>query len=443
MSDYMFMLENHLNPEQNRVVAEVRHAAAIHKMAVYLTGGAMRDMLGGFPIRDLDFAVEGDAVKLVKTLVKETGAKSLSQDSVRRTEELRFPGGVTAEIGMARSERYARPGGKPHVSPATIREDLLNRDFTVNAIALSLNEPSLGLLIDPTNGLADLEHRELRAVHSYVFFDDPLRILRLERFRVRLGFTVEEKTLQQLANAREAEVEKLIPSRKLYEEMRHIANDPNPAGVVRALDEARLLTLFSPALEGPKINIASLARLEKAVQTIPFGVDLGLDCTGLFIYFLNEKLSSKERTALIRGTGMTAAEAREWQQIDTRAKKLQKALDSRKLQKPSEVYRLLAGARPEETIFLLVRSESRLAHDRIKNYLQKYLPAAREVTDQEVLATGVKPDTPAFAKARNALIAEKLDTRKRKEPPAPEPTPTPAPEPAPRGRFRRARAPAY
>ncbi len=89
---------------------------------------------------------------------------------------------------MARQEKYSKPGAKPQVQPATIHEDLRGRDFTVNAIALSLGKASRGLLLDPTNGLGDLSRKELRAVTNYALYDDPSRILRLIRFRTRLGF---------------------------------------------------------------------------------------------------------------------------------------------------------------------------------------------------------------------------------------------------------------
>src|SRR3954469_23895078 len=102
MSDYLFMLENHLSTDQNRVVAEVQQAASVANFSLFLAGGAMRDMLGGFQIRDLDFVVEGNAPKLAKMLVDKAGAQVLSVDERRRILELVFPGGVTAEIGMSR-----------------------------------------------------------------------------------------------------------------------------------------------------------------------------------------------------------------------------------------------------------------------------------------------------------------------------------------------------
>ena len=133
MSDYMFMLESHLNADQNRVVAEVQAAASHANVNLFLAGGAMRDMLGGFPIRDLDFTVEGNALKLAKSIMEKTGARALSIDENRRSVQLVFPGAVMAEIAMSRFEKYARPGGKPQVSPAFIQDDLRRRDFTINA----------------------------------------------------------------------------------------------------------------------------------------------------------------------------------------------------------------------------------------------------------------------------------------------------------------------
>ena len=147
----MFMLDSHLTSEQSTVLALVRDAAAKANLNLFLTGGAMRDMLGGFPIRDLDFTVEGNAVKFAKTFAA-AGAEIISADENRKSVELLFPGNVTVEISMARQERYAKPGANPSVHPATIHEDLRGRDFTVNAIGLSLSKASFGLLLDPANG---------------------------------------------------------------------------------------------------------------------------------------------------------------------------------------------------------------------------------------------------------------------------------------------------
>src|SRR5579859_2163512 len=112
MSDYMYLLDSLVSREQSRLLTEVQNAAAEVSIALYLTGGAMRDMLGGFPIRDLDFTIEGNALKFAKSLAEKSSAKILSTDEVRRSAELLFPGGVTVQIAMARQEKYGKPGAK-------------------------------------------------------------------------------------------------------------------------------------------------------------------------------------------------------------------------------------------------------------------------------------------------------------------------------------------
>lgn len=431
MSDYMFMLETHLSAPQLRVLREVESAALEAGVRLFLTGGALRDMLGAFPIRDLDFTVEGDALTVAKRLVKRAGAKILVADSQRNSAEMIFPGGVTAEIAMAREERYPRPAAKPDIKPATIHEDLRCRDFTINAIALSLHPSSRGLLIDPNNGVADIQHKELRAVTNYALFDDPSRILRLIRFRARLGYTIEPKTQAQYERAREEGMENRIPPRKLAEELRHIADDPACADVVRALDEEGLLKLFCPALTGAKVNWHGLARLQKVRQLVPFGVDFRLENLGLFLHVLTEKLTPREKAALVQATRLNKAELELWRKLESRAKKLEKTLKSARLHKPSELYLALAKANGDEVLYLLLYSSQRIVQDRIKNYLQKYLPLAMEITDEQVRARCEETGSRDYEKVKQELIVARLNARPKKPAPPPEPETPIEPQPPP------------
>jgi tRNA nucleotidyltransferase (CCA-adding enzyme) len=421
MSDYIYMLESHLNPDQNRVVEDVQTAAGQASINVFLTGGAMRDMLAGFRIRDLDFVVEGHALKVAKALCEHAGAKLVGSDENRKSAELVFPSGVTAQIAMSRQEKYARTGGKPHVTPATIQEDLRGRDFTCNAIALSLNRASRGLLLDPMNGLADIERKELRATYAYGFYDDPSRLLRLMRFRVRLGFTVEERTQMQVANAREAEVEKLIPGRALSEELKRISGEDSPSEILKLLDEARLLALFSPALTGPKINLAGIAKLEKMSRLLADDLRTRAARFGPFLYALTEKLTPKEKQALIKAAEMPKADVDLWQKLEARAKKLETALRSPRLRKASQVYQIVSSAVPDEVLFVMYHSALKPVQDRMRNHFQKYLLTVQEITPEEWATVPGTPGTPKYAKARDEFVAHRLD-RKVKKPVEPPPT---------------------
>jgi tRNA nucleotidyltransferase/poly(A) polymerase len=410
----------------------VQTAAGGASVNVFLTGGAMRDMLAGFRIRDLDFAVEGNALKVAKALCENAGAQTVLEDDNRKSAELVFPTGVTAQIAMSRQEKSARSGGKPQVTPATIQEDLRGRDFTCNAIALSLNKASRGLLLDPMNGLADIERHELRASNAYGFYDDPSRLLRLVRFRVRLGFTVEERTQMQVANARDAGVEKMIPPRALAEELRRIGTEDNPADILRALGEAGLLTLFSPVLAGPKINLPGITKFERLSRLLPDDARSRAARLGPFLWALTEKFTPKEKQALIATTEMPKAQVDQWQKLEARAKKLETALRSARIRKASQVYHLVSPAAPDEVLFLLYHSPLKPVQERLRNYYQKYLPLIQEITPEEWAALESKPGTPRYHKAREEFIGIRLDRRPPRKPETPE-IPDPAGTPGPMG----------
>jgi tRNA nucleotidyltransferase (CCA-adding enzyme) len=414
MSDYMFVLESHLSGQQSRAVAQVREAAEQANLNVFLTGGAMRDMMGGFAIRDLDFTVEGGTIKFAKALAQKARAEVLSIDENRKSIELCFHGNVTASVGMARQEKYPKPAAKPQVQPATIHEDLRGRDFTIDAIALSLGKASRGLLLDPTNGLGDLSRKELRAIANYTLYDDPSRILRMIRLRTRLGFAIEERTFSQFQGVREAKLETRIPVPALEHEMRQIAADPLAGEILKALDDEKLLYIFSPALAGPKLNLQGFQKLQKARQSLPFGTEIDANSYHLLLFLLLEKLTSKERAHLVKTVGISKADVDAAMKLDGRSKRVEKELLAAKISRPSALYSILSKVRGEFLLFLLMRSGQRLSLDRVKNYLQKYLPTAQEVTDKEVIDKGGQPGTPKFVKLRQQLIAARLDARPKK-----------------------------
>lgn len=420
----MFMLDSHLNADQNRVVAEVQAAAGAAGVNLFLAGGAMRDMLGGFPIRDLDFTVEGNAMKVARVVTERLGASAVVEDEQHRFVEMVLPEGITAQIAMARHEHYAKPGGKPRITPAPIYDDLRRRDFTVDAIALSLNRASRGLLIDPANGLADLGNRELRTAYSQAFADDPVRLLRLVRLRHRLGFTVEERTARQFENALAAGLPRFIPKRAVFAELRHLAEEPSPLEILRDLETSKLLPLFSSSLTTANLNAPALLKLEKLRKSLPLGALSGHGSWRVFLQVLTEKFSPREKADLYSALDLTKEEVESGRKLALHAQKLEQVLKSARLHKPSQVYHALAGAGSGEILFLLYHSQQRLVQDRIRNYLHKYLPTAKEITDAEMEAAGAKPGTAQFQKTREELIAARLNGRPKRQEPAPvEPPP--------------------
>jgi tRNA nucleotidyltransferase/poly(A) polymerase len=426
------MLESHLDAGQSRTVTAMQRIATEAGMNVWLTGGAMRDMLRGAPIRDLDFTVERDALKTGKALAHALGGAVVSEDPFKRGVELELPGMATASVWNARTEKHVKPGGKPQLAPATIHDDLARRDFTINAIALSLNRGSRGLLIDPTNGQADLANRELRATNSYSFFDDPARIFRLIRFRHALGFELAPRTQSQLENALLEKYQDAASREALAREIRAAWAEPNVVAMLEAFDANGLLRVLSPGLTGAKLNTQGLARLEKSIHgVLPAGTKAGVLA---FLSVLTEKLSTSERAAVLRAFELTHAESAAIKKLDAQAKKLESALKSSRIHRPSDVWGVLHEAGADEVLMTLHHSNVRLVHDRIKAFYEKYLPQSQEITEEQVMASGAKPGTPKFDKVMRTMIVARLNARPRKVIVEPEPTPAAAASAVGRGR---------
>src|SRR6266849_1406398 len=136
MPDYMYMLESRLSAEQRAAMMRVQELAAAASANVYLTGGAVRDLISGAPIRDLDFTIEGNPARLVRELEK-GGAQIVFEDERLRHVEMIFAGDCDGSLSAARDNVYARPGTTPEIRWSTIMEDLRCRDFSLNAIAIS------------------------------------------------------------------------------------------------------------------------------------------------------------------------------------------------------------------------------------------------------------------------------------------------------------------
>src|SRR5437763_4429379 len=222
MADYIYMMGSRLTPDQQRAVSAVEEIARTHEMNVYLSGGTIRDIISGFSIRDLDLTVQGNALKFQKDLEK-AGAVIQSTDEALRSLFVLFPGNVRAEISATRGEVYPKPS-KPEITFGTINEDLRRRDFTINAMALSLHPASRGLLLDPFNGIADIEAKLIRILHNYSFLEEPSRMIRAIRFMARFDWTMEERTKARYDSAKENDYMQHVNKKLLGHEVEQVAH---------------------------------------------------------------------------------------------------------------------------------------------------------------------------------------------------------------------------
>ena len=273
----------------------MREAAREAGTILFLTGDAVRDLTSGHAVRDLEIAVHGNALKLKKTIEK-LGGKVWGEHEPSQSLYLCFPGTVRVDVISTHSVSYPKPG-KPVYHPASIQEDLRRRDFTVNAMAISLNEGSFGLLMDPLNGAADIEARTLRLVSNYGFIEDPSLMIRATRYRARLGWELDLKTRTRYDNAKGEGVIEFLSAHARSQELEQIGHEEDGLKVLRALEAEGWMKVLFPAWTAAKADEEKLKALhELAVELLLQGVHA--DMSAAQMQLLTAKLPSKDLAAL-------------------------------------------------------------------------------------------------------------------------------------------------
>src|SRR5882672_9707918 len=372
MPDYMFQLESRLSPEQRAAMVRIQELATESESNLYLVGGAVRDVVSGMSIRDLDFTIEGNPSRIIRELEK-GGAKVTKEDESLRTAELLLSGEVDASISAAREDIYARPGAKPETRFSTIMEDLRRRDFSVNAIAISLNPNSRGLLLDPTNGLADLERREIRALSIHSFTNQPVRLLRALRYAARLGFKLDARTSDWLNLAMERGLQETISPEDAGSEFRQAAREEKPLAVLKAWEARNLLDVLHPHLARRHPDYDAINRITH-VRDEMAGAGFRPRLFAPVAHAILGRLKDRERTTALSHMALRPAEIHAIAELESESAKVVKLFAGPKTASPRDAYAFLEKARQDLLAYILAESSNSKAVGKIRNYMFKWKP---------------------------------------------------------------------
>jgi len=479
MSDYNFLMESRLSPEQFGVLTLISRLAAEQGLNLYLVGGAVRDLTYGQQVvRDLDFIVEGSPQRILRAIPSADAAKSSrgargpavepplaleyqNLDEHLNASELLFTNGVRAQLAMCREAIYSRPGQRPEVRPTMVFEDLKRRDFAINAMAVSLHPNSRGLLLDPTNGAGDIERREIRALQSRGFLDDPSRIFRLLRLGMRLDFKADERTQRWFDAALEDGTWERLDSDQQARELAAILHEDQPGRVLKMLSDRKLLGGLDKKLASVHLPYDRFTRIRNVLQNAP-----GADPFLLNFNCLVEKLGGEHKARLANKIIGESKIIKLALGLEHDAKKLERLLASGKASLPSQVYTLLSPQPQPLVFYLLANTKNAKVQNRIKSFLFKFPQIRSRLPRPELQSLGVKPGqefdriiSKIFAlqldgkiKSHPQLIKEMREMAGIKEPPPPPPPPpspkkgketspgSPAPHPRKKGRVSAAAA---
>jgi tRNA nucleotidyltransferase (CCA-adding enzyme) len=405
MPDYIYLLENRLTLVQQNALRTVRDLAREAQMTVFLTGDAVRDLTCGNPVRDLEVAVNGNALNL-KSAIVSAGGKLWGQDAESRTLYLCFPGNVRLDLGSARRAEYPKPG-KPVYHWTNIQEHLRARDFTVNAMAISLNEGSYGLLMDPANGVADIEARLLRLVSNYGFIENPALMIRATRLKARLGFELDDRTQTRYENAKGEELIEHFSEHDRASELEQIGHEEEPLKVLRAFEAEGWMQHLFPPWTAAKADVDKLTALhDLSIELQVQGVHP--DVSAAQMQLLTAKLAAKD-LAQLKKQLLRPGFVEEWNNLDASAAEFAKVLLSKENATPSASYNLFTTYAAEAVLWLGFTSKQAAVKEKFENFLKVWPQARQKIPYALMLELRITPELPGYADLVKTIFLQLID----------------------------------
>ena len=252
-------MKQQLPEELYTLLTNIGQLATRSSVSVYLIGGIVRDILLQQPNDDIDIVVEGNGIDFANNLQATYGGEIVAHESFG-TATWDHPLGLKIDIASSRLEFYDRPASLPDVELSTLREDLYRRDFTINAMAICLNEDTFGTLVDPFSGQADLHKETIKILHNLSFVEDPTRILRAVRFETRFDFSMDEQT-EKLAIHSIEKVEDLSADR-IKNDIERLFEEGQPSRIIRRLFELKFWKQFGVHIENERLSSMHASQLQ-------------------------------------------------------------------------------------------------------------------------------------------------------------------------------------
>lgn len=395
------------------IIKRLAKFAEKHQLKAYIVGGFVRDFLLGVENLDVDLVIEGDAIEFAKYAAKKLDT-ALVTHSKFGTAALIFKRPIKGiklkiDIAMARRETYRYPAALPSVESSPIKNDLYRRDFTINAMAISIDKKNFGELIDFFGGRRDLGRKKIRTLHDNSFIDDPTRIFRAVRFEQRYNFKIDRHTVSLIKNAVKAEMFEKVSGERLREEIVLLLKEKEPLkaiGRMRGLHELRFIhpkIEFDAASEKVCKNVKILYKHYKIYFLKKGDLDLWLVYFMAVIDRLNLKdaLTVCDRFIMRRSDRLRIISCK---RFDNAAA----VLSDKKPVTPSRIYRSLEPLSYETLIFLMAKCGKNLVKKRVIDFLERYNDIRLKIKGEDLKIFGIKPG-PDFTKILKKTLYAKID----------------------------------
>lgn len=388
--------------------------------SAFVVGGMVRDLLLVKKNLDLDIVIDGEAISLGAALAKELGAtivihRKFGTCSLYTKDRLKI------DLATARKEVYEKPAALPTVEFSSLKDDLIRRDFTMNAMAISINKESFGQLIDFFGGERDLSHGRIKVLHDGSFIDDPTRIFRAVRFESRFGFAIDHHTEELIKNAIEQSMFEKVEPQRIRDELMLILQEAEPARALGRMAELEELRFVHHDLKLDSDLVRLYGAIDKALgwyERSPHkkrGVERWL----IYLMALFDGLSYNTVSFVCGRFVFRGSDTARVLSYKSHSKSALKALASADIIAPSRIYKLLEPLSFEVILLMLANAallegpaKSGRASSRIKDFLCKYNGTRIHVKGDDLKALGLKP-SPKFKVILDKILYHKLDGKLR------------------------------
>ncbi|MCB2192706.1 MAG: CBS domain-containing protein [Deltaproteobacteria bacterium] len=391
------------------ILKEMGQVAVELGFKAYLVGGSVRDLFLRHENLDLDVVVEGDGIAFARRFgelhpeVKVRTHKKFSTANIIFEQT-----GLSLDVATARLEYYHSPAALPVVELSSLKLDLYRRDFTINTLAVQLNPPGFGQLIDFFDGLRDIKEKAVRVLHNLSFVEDPTRVFRAVRFEQRFGFRIGKLTEGLVKNAVKIDAFKRLSPRRLFGEFRQMLEEERAVACLQRLRDLKLLYVFHPDLKLEPRDEELLENLEEALawHRLSF-LDQPVEQWLVYYLGLSDPLEPEGRQALGRRLGMSRKQRDELESERGRAVKAMNLLQ-RKKPAASDIYFLLHPQRPEFQLYIMAKANRQWAKKAVSQYMLSLARVRPEMDGEDLKELGYTPG-PLFKRILDRLTAARLD----------------------------------
>lgn len=404
MKEYL----NKLPKELLELINTASRVAVKNNMRAYLVGGFVRDLILGVDNLDLDIVVEGQGIKFSQDLALELRVKLIEHKRFG-TATVMASAKYKIDVATARKEIYPKPASLPVVQPGSLKDDLIRRDFTINAMAISIMPEDFGMLLDVFGGRQDLKNKKIRFLHNLSFIDDPTRMLRAVRFEQRYGFKIEPNTLKYLKEARRAKMLEQVQPQRLRDELILVLKELDPVKQIKRINELLGFDFISQRFCLRKKDLEFLCRLKNKIEWFKktFPGRRKLDIWLIYLLGLVRPLNRNIINKFVRAFAFHRGEKIRLVGSKMITKKFISNLSSPKI-KASKIFNMLEPLSYEVIIFIMAEYKNRNVQKYIADFFEVYNGMRPYISGEDLRGLGVSP-SPFYKKVFTRALNAKLD----------------------------------